>query len=181
MRGTLTHALLEHLPAIPEHLRASTAAAFVDKRGAGLSAAARKSIVKETLAILTDPVFKSLFNSTSRAEVPIAALLPRPNGKGPALRLSGQIDRLAVTAKDVLIVDYKTNRPPPTRAEDVAPAYLFQLAAYVLALNEIYPGRSIRAGLLWTDGPQLMQIPAPQLQDYIKRLWDIDTASLDAP
>ena len=180
LRGTLTHALLEHLPSIPENLRASAAAAFVEKRGAGLTTAARKSIVKETLAILTDPVFKPLFNSDSRAEVPISALLPRPSGKGPALRLSGQIDRLAVTAKDVLIVDYKTNRPPPSRPQDVAPAYLYQIAAYVLALNEIYPGRSIRAALLWTDGPHLMEIPAPQLQNYVKRLWDLDTASLDA-
>ena len=180
LRGMLTHALLEHLPSIPENLRAKTAATFVDKRGAGLSQAVRKSIVKETLGILTDPVFKPLFNAESRAEVPISALIPRPKGKGPALSLSGQIDRLAVTPSDVMIVDYKTNRPPPSRPQDVAAAYLYQLAAYALALKEIYPGRTIRAALLWTDGPHLMEIPAPLVQDYVIRLWDLDTASLDA-
>ena len=134
LRGTLTHALLEHLPSIPDTLRRDAAIAFIEKRGAGLSASARTSIVKETLGILTDPVFERLFGLDSRAEVPISALLPRPSGKGPALRLTGQIDRLAVTARDVLIVDYKTNRPPPKRPQDVAPAYLYQLAAYALAL-----------------------------------------------
>ena len=96
------------------------------------------------------------------------------------MSLSGQIDRLAVTPSDVMIVDYKTNRPPPSRPQDVAAAYLYQLAAYALALKEIYPGRTIRAALLWTDGPHLMEIPAPLVQDYVIRLWDLDTASLDA-
>ena len=180
LRGTLTHALLEHLPAIPETRRKMAAAAFVETRGAGLSAASRASIVKETLAILDDPAFKTLFNETSRAEVPLSAIIPRTNGKGPALRLSGQIDRLAVNDREVLIVDYKTNRPPPRVPQEVAPAYLYQLAAYALALNEIYPGRSVRAALLWTDGPRLMEIPANLIHDYVKRLWDLDPTSLDA-
>ena len=180
LRGTLTHALLEHLPSLPEPLRNGAATAFVEKRGAELSKNARASIVKETLAILTRPEFKDLFSVTSRAEVPIAATLPRPSGKGPALKLSGQIDRLAVTEREVLIVDYKTNRPPPIDPENVAPAYIYQLAAYVLALSEIYPGKSIRAALLWTDGPRLMEIPEAKIRDYVNRLWDLDIAALDA-
>ena len=180
LRGTLTHALLEHLPALPEATRAQAAAAFVASRGGGLSGKARSSIVKETLQILAHKDFKPLFSATSRAEVPIAATLPRPAGSGPALQLSGQIDRLAVMERDVLIVDYKTNRPPPLRAGDVAPAYLFQLAAYVLALGEIYPGKRVRAALLWTDGPRLMEIPPATIQEYIRRLWDLDPGSLDA-
>ena len=35
-------------------------------------------------------------------------------GRGPALRLAGKIDRLAREGDSVWIVDYKTNRPPPT-------------------------------------------------------------------
>ncbi len=180
LQGTLTHALLEHLPSLPEHLRGGAATAFVEKRGAGLTKKARKSIVKETLAILTRPEFTDLFSVASRAEVPIAATLPRQSGKGPALKLSGQIDRLAVTASEVFIVDYKTNRPPPLNPENVAPAYLYQLAAYVLALQEIYPGKRVRAALLWTDGPRLMQIPEATIRDYVSRLWDLDCATLDA-
>jgi ATP-dependent helicase/nuclease subunit A len=34
------------------------------------------------------------------------------------VRISGQIDRLAVTPDRVLIADFKTNRPPPDSAEN---------------------------------------------------------------
>jgi ATP-dependent helicase/nuclease subunit A len=132
------------------------------------------------LAILTEPRFAALFGPSSVAEVPIAAVIPRPGGKGPALDLSGQIDRLALTEDQVLIVDYKTNRPPPSEVRLVADAYLYQLAAYRLALGEIYPGRTVRAALLWTDGPRLMEIPAQVLDGFTARLWDLDFGSLDA-
>ena len=46
---------------------------------------------------------------------------PRSNGEAQAL--SGQIDRLVVTPERVLIVDYKTLRPPPEN-EDEVPAGL---------------------------------------------------------
>ncbi len=180
LRGTLTHALLQHLPGAPEIQRETIAKAFIEKRGQALSAKVRAGIVGETLAILTEPGFAALFGPKSVAEVPIAAVIPRPGGKGPALDLSGQIDRLAVTDDHVLIVDYKTNRPPPSEVRFVADAYLYQLAAYRLALAEIYPGRRVRAALLWTDGPRLMEIPTELLDSCTERLWDLDVASLDA-
>lgn len=179
LRGTLTHALLEHLPSLPEAKRKAAATAFVERRGSALSSRVRTGIVKEALAVLADPTFAPLFSATSRAEVAISAELPRPSGTGPALRLTGQIDRLAITDTDVLIVDYKTNRPPPMDVAQVADAYLFQLAAYVLALREIYPDKAVRSALLWTDGPRLMAIPETVIENAIKRLWDIDLASLD--
>ncbi|MFA7307506.1 MAG: double-strand break repair helicase AddA [Hyphomicrobium sp.] len=181
LRGTLTHALLQHLPAVAANDRETIATAFVAKRGAPLSQKARAGIVQETLAILSSTDFAPLFGPNSMAEVPIAAVIPRPKGSGPALDLSGQIDRLAVTDEEVLIVDYKTNRPPPSDVRFVAAAYLYQLAAYRLALGEIYPGRRVRAALLWTDGPRLMEVPEDVLDGYQSRLWDLDVQSLDAP
>jgi ATP-dependent helicase/nuclease subunit A len=75
---------------------------------------------------------------------------------GPDISIAGQVDRLVVTDSHVLIVDYKTNRPPPHRVEEVAPPYLRQMAAYREALRILYPGRQVRCALLWTDGPRLM-------------------------
>lgn len=181
LRGTLIHALLEHLPSLPQEKRATAAAGFVEKLGAALPARVRASVVKETMAILAHKDFAHIFSETSRAEVAIAATLARPRGKGPPIKLSGQIDRLAVVGNEILIIDYKTNRPPPLKAENVAPAYLFQLAAYVLALREIYPDKRVRAALLWTDGARLMEIPHGTLAEYVDKLWDLDPASLDAP
>jgi ATP-dependent helicase/nuclease subunit A len=96
------------------------------------------------------------------------------------VKLIGQIDRLVEDGNDVLIVDYKTNRPPPERVEDVAKAYLFQLAAYRLALAEIYPGRPLKAALLWTAVPRIMQLPGELLDEYAGRLFDLDLTHLDA-
>ena len=64
--------------------------------------------------------------------------------------------------------------------EGVAKAYLFQLAAYRLALAAIYPGRTVRAALLWTEGPRIMQVPGEVLDQYAGRLWDLDLSHLDA-
>jgi ATP-dependent helicase/nuclease subunit A len=63
----------------------------------------------------------------------------------------------------VLIVDYKTNRPPPQSASGVALAYRRQLALYRALLAGIYPGRTVRAFLLWTAAPLLMEIDAEML------------------
>jgi ATP-dependent helicase/nuclease subunit A len=180
LRGTLTHALLQYLPGLPQQGWNRAANSFIERRGAALSPNARQGIVRETLAILTAPEFAPLFGPQSRAEVPVVAVLPNPKPKGAPLRLVGQIDRLVDLGKEVLIVDYKTNRPPPKRIEAVAPAYLLQLAAYRLALAEIYPGRTLRAALLWTEGPRIMQVPGEVLDHYSLQLYELDLSRLDA-
>ena len=173
LRGTITHTLLQHLPELPPAARAGAAKAFVASRGAGLAARVRASIVRETLAILDHADFAPLFGPHSRPEVPIVAEIAPPAGRRTrALELNGQIDRLVVLADEVLIVDYKTNRPPPLAVEGVAEAYLLQLAAYAEALRHLYPGRRIRAALLWTDGPRLMEIPTRVLDAAAARLFD---------
>ena len=72
------------------------------------------------------------------------------------------------------------NRPPPSKVEQVAAAYLFQLAAYRLALREIYAGRHVKTALLWTDGPRIMPIPDLLLDEFTGRLWSLDVSHLDA-
>ena len=86
--------------------------------------------------------------------------------------LEGQIDRLVETEAGLLILDYKTNRPPPRTAEEVAPAYIAQLAAYRAALRKLYPERALRAALLWTDGPRLMEISSTSLDAAERRFSD---------
>ena len=77
--------------------------------------------------------------------------------------VSGQVDRLAVSEREVLIVDYKTNRPPPQSASDVPLVYRRQLALYRTLLADIYPTRTVRAFLLWTAAPLLMEVKAETL------------------
>jgi ATP-dependent helicase/nuclease subunit A len=162
-RGRLVHALLEHLPEIAPDEQERAALAFVAARGADLAPELRAEIVAETLAIARDVRFAPLFRPGSLAEVAVVARI------GP-YDLEGQIDRLAVVEDGLLIVDYKTNRPPPKTLEEVAPAYIAQLAGYRKALEPIFPGRRLRAGLLWTDGPRLMEIPSTMLDAASERL-----------
>jgi ATP-dependent helicase/nuclease subunit A len=155
-RGRLIHRLLQSLPDVATEKRAAAAERFLALPVHGLDAGARASIVAETLAVLEQPEFAPLFVPGSRAEVPVVGLI----GTRP---LSGQIDRLAVSDEEVLIVDYKTLRPAPASESEVPAIYLDQLAAYVAAVEAIYPGRRVRAALLWTDGPRLMQVSSAAL------------------
>ncbi len=163
LRGNLVHALLQHLPEIDADKRAQTARRYVAAKGKELAGKDREDIVAETLAILEGGEFAPLFGPRSQAEAPVAARISRA-GK-PALEFNGQIDRIVELENEVLIVDYKTNRPPPKRAQDVAPLYRRQLAAYRQALRRIYPGKKVRAALLWTDGPHIMAMPDELLDE----------------
>ena len=114
----------------------------------------------EALAVTEAPAHAALFAESSRAEVPLTGTVRTSRG---TFTVSGQVDRLAVTESEILIVDYKTNRPPPDTAAGVALAYRRQLALYRALLAEIYPGRRVRAFLLWTAAPRLMEIEAKTL------------------
>jgi ATP-dependent helicase/nuclease subunit A len=89
---------------------------------------------------------------------------------GSIKAVSGQVDRLVVTADRVLIADYKTNRPAPARIDDVPRAYTLQLALYRAVLARLYPGHSILAVLIWTDVPDLMEISGPAMDQALDSL-----------
>lgn len=173
-RGILTHALLQHLPGVDEARRRAVGAAFLSARAPDLPAALGQEILEETLAVLGHPGLDAVFGRGSRAEVPVVAELARPDGRGPPIRISGQIDRLAVRDDRVMFVDYKTNRPPPREVADVPEAYLLQLAAYRVALQGVYGRRPIEAALLWTDGAIFMPMPAAVLDAAEARLWRLE-------
>ena len=63
----------------------------------------------------------------------------------------------------MLVIDYKTNRPPPLEVEGVGVAYMRQMAVYRALLSGLFPDRPVDCALLWTDGPRLMALPAAQL------------------
>ena len=156
-RGLLIHELLQHLPMLPPAEREAAARRFLGQPARGLSADQVEQWTREALAVTEAPGNAALFAPGSRAEVPLIGTVVTPRG---TFTVSGQIDRLAVGQKEILIVDYKTNRPPPDRIADVAIAYRRQLALYRALLKEIYPDRTVRAFLLWTAAPRLMEIDA---------------------
>lgn len=164
-RGRLIHALLERLPALPRNQRKTAGAKFL-ARDTGLSAAQREEMLSAALGVLTDPAFDAIFAEGGRAEAPIIGTAPSlPKG----LVINGRVDRLVVSPTEVLIVDFKTDRPPPKQAEDVGLSYLAQMGAYAAVLGVAYPDRNIRSALVWTDGPRMMELPAHLLADAISQ------------
>ena len=165
-RGLLVHKLLQSLPEVPSERRADAARRFLALPVHGLPPEEQDEIGRETLAVLADPTFAELWGADAQAEVPVVGLIP---GSAPGTwhALSGQIDRLVVTSERVLIVDYKTLRPPPATEEAVPAVYLRQLATYQAALQRIYPDRPVDCALLWTEGPRLMPISPARLAGHL--------------
>ena len=159
-RGSLVHRLIQSLPDIPPERRANAAKDYLARAGGDLPADDRAKLAEQVMLILEDRCFYELYRPGSRAEVPIVGKF---DIGGRKVRVSGQIDRLAVTPEAVLIADYKTNRPPPRRIAEVPPSYVRQLALYRAVLSRLYPGRPVRAALIWTEIPDLMELSAEPL------------------
>ncbi len=159
-RGVIVHRLLQALPDLPAAARAQAAHRHLDRAAREFSAEERDSLAEQALRILADSRFAALFEPGSRAEVPIVGHVLRGGRRHP---VSGQIDRLAIGADTILIADYKTNRPAPRQLDEVPKPYILQLALYRAVLSELYPGHAIRAALIWTDVPDLMEISADVL------------------
>jgi ATP-dependent helicase/nuclease subunit A len=151
-RGTLLHSLLQRLPEVEPEQRAAAGRRYLERPVHDLDPETVDAWLGEILAVLEHPDFAPVFGPGSRAEVPIVGLL----GGGIVSR---RIDRLCVTDETVLIVDFKTNRPPPDRIDDVSEIYIAQLAGYRALLGKIYPKQRVRCALLWTDAPRLMEVP----------------------
>jgi ATP-dependent helicase/nuclease subunit A len=167
-RGTLVHRLLQSLPDIAADRRREAALAYLARNAAGWSDDEQRALAEGALALIADPRFAPVFAPGSRAEVSVVGWLERPGQ--PKAPVSGQIDRLVVTPSEVLIVDFKTNHAPPTLAKDAPRGYVRQLALYRAVLRKLYPQKPVRAALLWTETPELMEISTPALDAQLATL-----------
>jgi ATP-dependent helicase/nuclease subunit A len=138
--GKLAHRLLEQLPAIDPSLRRDRAVQVAgqsrdvpDEMAAGL--------IDKLLTLIDLPEFAPLFGKDALVEVPI-------NGRLNGIGIAGQIDRLFVDDKRIILADFKTGQPH----ENAIPRnYLHQMALYDGLLQKIYPGRDIDCWLVWVD------------------------------
>lgn len=159
-RGNAVHRLMQSLPDLPAEHRPDAARRFLARRADKFSGPEQDEIVRAVFAVLDNQNFAPLFAPGSRAEVPIV-------GRHGEAMVAGQVDRLVVTPDAVLIADYKTNARAPRSVGDAVQlysGYVRQLALYREVLKRLYPGRPVRAALIWTEGPQLMEIPAESLE-----------------
>ncbi len=165
-RGRTVHRLLQALPVLPADKRAEAARKHL-ARAKNLPDAER--IARDVLALLGDARFASLFAENSRAEVPIVGIVSYGEQRQ---KVSGQVDRLAVTQTEVLIADFKSDRTVPDTIGDIPRGYIRQLALYRAVLRLLYPNHRVRAALVWTAGPALTELPATLLDDALSTPWD---------
>ena len=57
----------------------------------------------------------------------------------------------------VRVIDSKTGRVPAAESA-IPPSHRAQMEAYREALKVIFPGRAVSAALLYTAGPQLIEL-----------------------
>ncbi|MEL6706649.1 MAG: double-strand break repair helicase AddA [Pseudomonadota bacterium] len=162
-RGVLIHRLLERLPDIQPENRRDVARAWLERQASDLSEKMRGAMLDQALDVLATPDFADIFGPQALAEAPISALVG-------GVVVTGTLDRLLVTPNIVSVVDFKTTRRPPNSADAVPVGTLRQMAAYVAALEAIYPGRSVRAGLLYTQTPELIALPDELLAPHKDQL-----------
>jgi ATP-dependent helicase/nuclease subunit A len=147
----LIHQLLERLPDVEPHQRLDAALGWLERSAGIVDPAQREEIAELTCGLIAHSDYSTLFGPGSLGEAPIAATLP--DGRV----IAGTVDRLLVERERVSVIDFKTGRVPGGKA-DVPPSHRAQILAYADALRVIFPGRAVRAALLYTGGPALFEI-----------------------
>jgi ATP-dependent helicase/nuclease subunit A len=156
-RGVVMHRLLQSLPGIASEHRAQVVRRYLASKSREFTAEECDELARKALALIEHPRFSELFSPHSKAEVPIVG---RVVHGGRTRTVAGVVDRLVVTDDAILIADHKTNRDPPRTLDQVPQSYVAQLALYRAVLAKLYPGKSVRAALVWTEVPDLMEISA---------------------
>ncbi|KEO91219.1 ATP-dependent exonuclease [Erythrobacter longus] len=164
-RGTLIHALLERLPDVAPDDRREAAKRWLSRRAPDLDETTRGEMLESALSVLKEPDFAEIFSDKALAEVPLTAQVG-------GVVIAGTADRLLVTSDSVTVVDFKTSRRPPTDPDHIPRGTIKQMAAYASALEVIYPGREIRAAVLYTHAPQLFEIERAKLDEHKRSLGD---------
>ncbi|HTM76644.1 MAG TPA: PD-(D/E)XK nuclease family protein, partial [Devosia sp.] len=158
-QGIALHALLEHLPRLDPALWPMVVSRALPELLPD-APALHQAVGDKAQAILRRPELAELFGPGSRAEVPFLLDILR---HGEPAQLAGRIDRLVVDTDQVLVVDYKSDAEPPAESGQVPPAYLTQLGLYALVAGQLFPGRTVRAAILWTALESLMELPQAAL------------------
>jgi ATP-dependent helicase/nuclease subunit A len=156
-RGRLLHRLFERLPGVEPDERPAAADAWLERSAGVADAKIRRSLIEAACAIVGDPAFTGIFGAEALAEAPIAAVTPDGSV------VAGTVDRLLVTDDRIQLVDFKTGRIEPASAGDIPVPHLRQMAAYVTALEVIFPDRPVEAALLYTSGPVLFRLSRDRL------------------
>jgi len=167
LRGRLIHKLLEYAPGANRETYSDFCQQFLARSAPALSEPDRNRIADDVLRVLATEEFSNLFDVHGLSEVPIVGQV-QLIGHTKAVKVSGRIDRLIVRDNQVFVIDFKTDRIVANSPEAISGDYLRQMAVYRHLLSKIFPDRQITCHLLWTTGPQLMELPQALLSGVLQ-------------
>ena len=163
-RGTRLHALLEHLPLLPQEDWAVTAEALLAGGDEPVGPVEAAELLAEARGVLLSDDMAPFLVPEALAEVELTAPVAELSGRV----LHGTIDRLLVGPERIVAIDYKSNAVIPSRPEDVPDGILRQMGAYAAMLGQIYPDRRIETAILWTRSGRLMPLHPDIVRDALR-------------
>ena len=166
-RGRILHRFLQVLPSFDPAERPAAAERYLARAAAHWPESARTSLIAAAMAVIGDASLASIFSPAARAEVSIMGTLTLGSRD---FAVSGRIDRMAVSEDAVEIVDFKTNRVPPTSTGEIPFEHRAQLAIYRAILAPLYPGREIRCGLIYTEAAKTYWLEAGRMDASLAEL-----------
>ncbi|NRB30498.1 MAG: double-strand break repair helicase AddA [Rhizobiaceae bacterium] len=171
VRGTVLHKLLQDLPNIDAAQRGAVASAYLSKRLSAYDADVRQAMWASVEAVFADPRLAGCFDpATSRGEVPLLGTIVTKHGPRP---VSGQVDRIAEFAHEVVVLDFKTGAHVPSSEAAIPEDYVAQMALYQDLVARLYGGKPVRCMLVWThgvQGPVVMEVPQSAMSASLHKI-----------
>lgn len=154
-KGRLVHRMLQVLPDHPAAGRREAAELYLERAARFWPSDERRKVLADVIGVLDHPALQGVFSSTAQAEVSIMGTLALGSEQRA---VSGRIDRLAITADRVTLLDFKTNRVPPRTVGEVPFSHRAQLAIYREILKPLYPEKTVECLLVYTDNASVMAL-----------------------
>ncbi|MCY4038520.1 MAG: double-strand break repair helicase AddA [Hyphomicrobiales bacterium] len=172
-RGELLHEGLRRLSVLPPDDRKGASAGIVDavarRLKVRIDSKQRAEILKTLKRVTASKECRFVLDSDGRNEVALSGYIHLPD-KADEQRIPGRIDRLCfLEGGEVLAVEYKSDRRPPGKVEGIRAEYLGQVGIYYRLLQELWPGRKIRCGILWIATASYMEVPESKLQSVFNK------------
>ena len=151
-RGILIHSLLERLAGVAAGASARGRAALaralgrVRRRRRTRDGDRRRGVRNPRRSAFRDVVRPGI----ARRSADCRDAARRAGDRGHGRPFAGRASRISV-------IDFKTGRVP-AGAADIPASHRAQMDAYAEALRVIFPGREVRAALLYTAGPRLFEL-----------------------
>ena len=160
LRGRIIHSLLQILPHYATETRWNLAQKYLLDEYPKLGKEQKDEYIISALKVINFPCLSEIFSENAFAEVPLNGTV---HENGIDREVMARVDRLVVLDKEVIIADFKTDKWPPEKFDDIEETYKTQMNIYYQLMKNIYPKHIIRPMLIWTEGPKIIEFPEKYL------------------